>query len=151
MNWFFLNAIKEFFGFHQYPMFGGVPRSPKFREVCRALFDYLEKKCQWCGSGFFIQVHHFEETYHQNPKRELDPTNLVPLCRKCHLEHGHRGFFQSLETNYVLRLEDRLYRPLWNGTAWIPTKKEVKLKLTQEDLDEWNKKFNTDWKYSDYV
>lgn len=134
--------------FQKYPTLGGIPRSPKFREVCCALFIYLKKECQWCGSRFFIQVHHFEETYHQNPKRELDPTNLVPLCRKCHLEHGHRGSFQSFETNYSQRLEDRVHRPRWNGKEWLPSEgKVVKYKLTQEELDEWNKKFNTKWAF----
>ncbi len=141
----FIWYILSWFGYTHYPMLGGVPRSSQFRVVCKALFVYLQKECKWCGSRFFIQVHHFEETYHQNPVRENDPTNLIPLCAKCHLEHGHRGFFQSFETNFITRLEDRLYRPLWNGTAWIPTKKVVKYKMTQEDLDKWNKQFGTAW------
>lgn len=45
--------------------------------------------CEACGSRSDINVHHVV-SFHTDPSKELDPTNLITLCRKHHLEIGHR-------------------------------------------------------------
>jgi 5-methylcytosine-specific restriction endonuclease McrA len=48
-----------------------------------------EPECVACGKADAVNVHHIVP-YHTDPKRELDPTNLVTLCADpCHLVHGH--------------------------------------------------------------
>lgn len=56
--------------------------------------------CAACGRGSNLTVHHVIP-YTVDPSRELDPTNLLTLCRGwrstggCHLKHGHRGSWSS--------------------------------------------------------
>lgn len=53
---------------------------------------YLEShpECEACGTREDLNVHHVKP-YHTNPELELDISNLITLCRKHHLEIGHRG------------------------------------------------------------
>lgn len=39
--------------------------------------------CSCCGRTSELQVHHLEP-FHLAPERELDPTNLIVVCRWCH-------------------------------------------------------------------
>ena len=44
--------------------------------------------CCGCGKTDKLEVHHIEP-YHVNPNRELDPSNLITLCKSCHFTIGH--------------------------------------------------------------
>jgi hypothetical protein len=44
--------------------------------------------CCACGKKDKLEVHHIEP-YHVNPNRELDPSNLITLCKSCHFIIGH--------------------------------------------------------------
>jgi len=48
-----------------------------------------EPACYACGRSKQLEVHHVVP-YHEDPERELDPSNLVTLCADpCHFVHGH--------------------------------------------------------------
>jgi 5-methylcytosine-specific restriction protein A len=65
----------------------GSKRSSKWRSVERAyLFDW--PNCVGCGSDKRLEVHHVRP-FHLEPELELDPGNLITLCRRCHLLFGH--------------------------------------------------------------
>lgn len=76
----------------------GMRRSSQWLAVRRA---HLERhpRCACCGGRSRLEVHHIVPFHHQ-PALELEPTNLITLCRKgpgvnCHLFVGHLGSFQS--------------------------------------------------------
>lgn len=73
--------------FSPFPVFGGKPRSPKWRSV-RENHLKVEPNCIGCGLDFNLEVHHVLP-YHLRPEFELEPTNLVTLCRDCHWNIGH--------------------------------------------------------------
>jgi len=52
------------------------------------------KACSACGRGDGLEVHHVQP-FHLEPSRELDPSNLLALCRPCHLFVGHLGSWES--------------------------------------------------------
>jgi len=58
--------------------------------------EHLKKQsfCMCCGSKTKLEVHHIEP-FHINPDRELDPTNLLTLCSKCHFVFGHLMDYNS--------------------------------------------------------
>ena len=68
------------------------PRSGKWPAVRSA---YLQKQpaCEACASRNQLQVHHVVP-FHNDPGKELDPTNLITLCRRCHLLLGHAGNYR---------------------------------------------------------
>lgn len=47
-----------------------------------------EPKCAACEATNKLVAHHIIPVT-VNPKRELDPTNLITLCSRCHLVFGH--------------------------------------------------------------
>lgn len=59
-----------------------------------------QPNCQSCHSYKNLEVHHIEP-YHINPNRELDPQNLITLCKTCHLVFGHLMDYKSWNTNVV--------------------------------------------------
>lgn len=69
------------------------PRSPEWEKFSK---DFLYGKvCAACGGKFRLVAHHMTP-FHKDPSRELDPTNLIPLCEgryscNCHLTFGHLG------------------------------------------------------------
>ena len=76
---------------------GEPPRSGEWPKVEH---EHLESnpKCAACGSNQFLNVHHIIAFKH-NPALELDPKNLITLCRgdgdkNCHLLLGHGGNFK---------------------------------------------------------
>lgn len=71
----------------------GGPRSPQWPAV-RARHLLAEPCCQACGRRTDLEVHHVEP-FHVNPARELDPENLITLCRRCHTLFGHLDDFRS--------------------------------------------------------
>ena len=50
--------------------------------------------CQACGSPDEPEVHHLDPVSWK-PERELDPDNLITLCRRCHLLLGHLNDWES--------------------------------------------------------
>lgn len=75
-----------------------IKRSKKWPAFRRAyLKGYHE--CFACGrpKTFFrkLYAHHILPCY-LNPKLELDQTNLIPFCRRCHLLFGHLSSWDRL-------------------------------------------------------
>jgi 5-methylcytosine-specific restriction enzyme A len=83
----------------------GAQRSPgwsKFR------YQHIRDRCEVCGSEFFLELHHVQllELHHvqpfwQNPELELDPNNVITVCRKHHFEWCH--FFDWSSWNKDIR------------------------------------------------
>ncbi len=85
--------LKDFF---RGTSFGGL-RSSQWSKV-RA--EYLKKnpRCEVCGKegGLLkpLNVHHCK-VFHLHPELELDPNNLITLCREHHLLFGHYMSWKS--------------------------------------------------------
>ena len=76
--------------------FGGL-RSAKWSDVRNAHIR-ANPLCAACGCKSTLlkanEVHHVQ-VYHLNPELELDPNNLITLCRVHHLWLGHLGNWKS--------------------------------------------------------
>ena len=80
----------------------GRKRSSEWRYVRR---DYLKRNptCACCGGDKKLEVHHIVP-FHVAPALELEPDNLMTLCRMkkygihCHLFVGHKGNYQDVNT-----------------------------------------------------
>ena len=46
-------------------------------------------RCKECHRAGRLEVHHLIPV-HRAPERELDPSNVVVLCRTCHLGHTRK-------------------------------------------------------------
>jgi len=57
--------------------------------------------CVVCGTRKNLEVHHILP-FNQNPELELDPRNLITLCRKHHLLFGHLRSYRSWNKNVIL-------------------------------------------------
>jgi hypothetical protein len=55
---------------------------------CRDNHILNNPTCAACGRNKSLQVHHIEPV-HLNPKKELDTSNLITLCKLCHFHIGH--------------------------------------------------------------
>lgn len=79
--------------------FLAVPRSSTWAKVKK---EHLRHQpcCRACGRKRRLAVHHIKP-YHLFPELELDPTNLMTLCRHCHLVFGHFGNFKAFNPNAV--------------------------------------------------
>lgn len=71
----------------QHPTLWGEPRSSSWPSV-RRNFVLSNPDCAACGSNENLNVHHIKP-FHENPELELDPSNLITLCRKHHFRIGH--------------------------------------------------------------
>ena len=58
------------------------------------------KFCAACGTRSQIEVHHLQP-FHLVPKLELEASNLVVLCRSCHLVFGHLHSWESYNPSCV--------------------------------------------------
>lgn len=78
----------------------GKPASWRSRDWPKARRKHLKEEpyCAWCGAGEHLDVHHVKPV-HEFPAGELDPLNLITLCRKHHLEHGHNGSWERFNLN----------------------------------------------------
>ena len=59
--------------------------------------------CAVCGKTKRLEAHHIED-FSTNPELELDPDNLITLCRgtyNCHLLFGHLCLWQSINPDVV--------------------------------------------------
>jgi hypothetical protein len=57
-------------------------------------------KCACCGTEKDRQVHHVKP-FHNHPHLELDPNNLITLCRVHHFWWGHLGSWFSWNKSIV--------------------------------------------------
>lgn len=74
-------------------------RSPRWYEVRKNYIKY-NPSCAACETTANIEVHHIQP-FEIFPDLELDPQNLMTLCRYCHLVIGHYKDF-SLYNPYAL-------------------------------------------------
>lgn len=77
----------------------GKKRSDKWPALRRAFLK--GKVCAVCGKRKKLEAHHILP-FHIDPSKELDPSNLLPLCEgnktiNCHLRFGH---FDDFRTKY---------------------------------------------------
>lgn len=75
-----------------------APRSGHWPKV-RATYLADHPNCEACGrsakqSGQAIEVHH-RLPFHDDESKELDPENLIALCRRCHELIGHLDSWKS--------------------------------------------------------
>jgi hypothetical protein len=63
------------------------PRSPKWPALQRNHLK-LHPKCEACETTLGLNVHHVKP-FHLYPELELDPKNLITLCRDHHFSIGH--------------------------------------------------------------
>lgn len=75
---------------------GMESRSPHWPTV-RAEHLKVEPVCRCCGANQTLEVHHVKP-FHLHPELECDPSNLVTLCRRCHLFLGHLSEWKSYNT-----------------------------------------------------
>ena len=79
----------------------GTKRSPKW-ERARRIHLATEGWCRYCGSVNDLQVHHMVP-FHDDPSRELDPSNLITLCETSGVEHhliiGHFRNWKNFNPN----------------------------------------------------
>lgn len=73
------------------PRFAGAPRSGAWDRVRDQFLRGCV--CQACGARDSLEAHHIEP-FHERPELELDVSNLVALCRRCHFVFGHLGCWQ---------------------------------------------------------
>ena len=59
--------------------------------------------CAFCGSAA-VDVHHIQP-FHLFPTRELDPNNLVSLCRVHHFIYGHAGDWKGYNPDVLVDSE----------------------------------------------
>jgi len=95
-------------------------RSPRWRAVARAHLAQ-HPSCAACGSEEDTVAHHIVPV-HVDPKRELEPDNLITLCQgetlNCHLWCGHLGHWKSWNTTvvrdaarFLARVKARPFKP----------------------------------------
>lgn len=65
----------------------GSKRSGQWPTV-RKHYLAVHPTCEACGARTDLNVHHVMP-FHLDPSKELDPANLITLCRGCHLRIGH--------------------------------------------------------------
>jgi 5-methylcytosine-specific restriction endonuclease McrA len=113
-----IDWLKSLLGFQ--PEFGGVARSSKWPAVMHA-FLKGHPTCEVCGSKNKLlaplNIHHCQP-YHLHPELELDPTNLITLCRPHHLLVGHlmnwSSFNKDVREDAKIWLNKVINRPVGN-------------------------------------
>jgi len=93
------------------PAEGRSPRWP----AARAAWLKDHPACAATGSTADIEVHHITPV-HVAPDRELDPDNLITLCRPMHFWLGHGGDWRAYNPYVVFdagsfrwRIRSRVY------------------------------------------
>ena len=80
----------------------GGDRSSQWRTV-RDRYADAHPLCAFCGSTA-ADVHHIQP-FHLFPTRELDPNNLVSLCRVHHFIYGHAGDWKGYNPDVLVDSE----------------------------------------------
>lgn len=75
----------------------GAERSPQWPKV-RADFLATHGECAVCGSKKDLEAHHVKP-FHLRRDLELDPNNLIALCRDHHFLFGHLCSWSSFNPN----------------------------------------------------
>ena len=70
----------------------GKLRSPHWSTVERK-FKATFPSCAVCDTLKKVEVHH-KKPFHLHPDLELDPRNLISLCREHHQWFGHLGDYK---------------------------------------------------------
>jgi 5-methylcytosine-specific restriction endonuclease McrA len=84
----------------------GAKRSPRWRKVRKRVLAGANG-CSVCSRKRGIEAHHIIP-FHLAPDLELDPKNLIALCRRCHLFVGHLGAWSR--TNLTVRTDAAFWR-----------------------------------------
>ena len=74
---------------HDVALLSGESRSQHWPTV-RKHFIESHPACEACGTKDDLNVHHVKP-FHEFPELELDPSNLITLCREHHFAVGHLG------------------------------------------------------------
>lgn len=83
----------------------GATRSSRWNNL-RDEFVKQHPECAVCESTNDLQVHHIHPFEYGGP--ELDPENLITLCRRCHLLFGHLGAWDG--ANPLVRADAQIWR-----------------------------------------
>jgi 5-methylcytosine-specific restriction endonuclease McrA len=86
-------------------------RSPKWPAVEHA-FLKAHPACEACGTKTGLNVHHCVP-FHVDAAKELDPENLLTLCRPHHLTFGH--FMLWASWNKDVRQDVARYRTAFDN------------------------------------
>ena len=96
-----LTTIKRWLGLerevYQVPPKPVTVRSPEWPRVEKEHLK-LEPVCQVCSTKDNLEVHHVEP-FHLYPEKELDPKNLITLCRPHHFLFGHLCGWSKVNVN----------------------------------------------------
>mgnify|MGYP001583866311 CR=1 FL=1 len=84
----------------------GARRSPKWEDV-RNQFVKEHPNCEVCGTKKGLNAHH-KLPFYLNPLLELDPQNLIVLCRDHHFFFGHLMNWKSY--NKDVSLDSTMWR-----------------------------------------
>lgn len=74
-------------------------RSYEWKAI-RKIHLSTENACRACDRKKHLQVHHIIPV-HIDKSLELDPSNLITLCSRCHLLFGHLGDYKSWNEDVV--------------------------------------------------
>ena len=88
----------------------GAARSSNWSAVRRAFID-AHPFCAVCNKrGTLLSPNeaHHKEMFNLRPELELEISNLITLCRRCHLIFGHLGNFRSY--NVDIEVDARIWR-----------------------------------------
>ena len=85
--------------FEERERLGGMTRSPQWKTV-RKNFLTNNSECAVCGGTNDLEAHHIFP-FHLHPEEELNPANLITLCRQHHYEWGHFFSWRSFNKDIV--------------------------------------------------
>lgn len=74
-------------------------RSPKWSTIRKYHID-SQPHCQACGNYKNLEVHHIIPV-NVDRSKELDPENLITLCKTCHFVFGHLMDWNSWNTEVI--------------------------------------------------
>jgi 5-methylcytosine-specific restriction endonuclease McrA len=60
----------------------------------------VNPRCACCTKKRNRQVHHIKD-FSTRPELELEVTNLITLCGRCHLFLGHLGYWKSINPEVI--------------------------------------------------
>lgn len=72
-----------------------VTRSSGWAKVRSRRMELDGNQCMCCGKkGIGLQVHHIRP-FHLEPELELELSNLITLCSRCHIFVGHLDYWKA--------------------------------------------------------
>ena len=96
-------------------LYGAEERSSHWPTV-RKHFVESHPFCACCGSNDNLNVHHITP-FHIDPALELDPNNLISLCRNCHFRIGHKNNWKNSNPDVATDC-DRIFKSLHTKRDW---------------------------------